>query len=29
MALYRRALAHVIGDDRLGNLALTKLRHNT
>jgi hypothetical protein len=25
-ARYRQALAHVIGDDRLGNLALTKLR---
>ena len=25
-ARYRQALAHVIGDDRLGNLPLTKLR---
>ena len=25
-ARYRQALAYVIGDDRLGNLALTKLR---
>jgi hypothetical protein len=25
-ARYRQALAHVIGDDRLGNLQMTKLR---